>query len=128
PIDSIRAAWKPVVARLESLSNHTKRRIVLTEVGYKSTAGALRAPWEWDNDGEQDLELQRDAYQAMFEALWDKAWLGGVFLWKWHPRLVDGYGRAGKDFTPQGKPALDVVRSFYRRDAALTPPNAPSTR
>jgi hypothetical protein len=119
--DSIRAAWMPVVARLEKLSHCTHKPIVFTEVGYKSVAGSLREPWAWDEDGEQDLEIQRQAYEALFGAVWDRPWFGGTFIWKWHPRLAEGYGRAGNDFTPQGKPALDVLRRQYRQAAADQP-------
>ncbi len=117
-MDSIRAAWMPVVARLEKLAARTHKPIVFTEVGYKSVTGALREPWSWDDEGEQDLEIQRQAYEALFGVFWDRPWFGGTFIWKWHPHLRDGYGRAGNDFTPQGKPALAVLRRQYRQAAA----------
>jgi hypothetical protein len=113
PADSMRAAWRPVVERLGRLARRTGKPIVFTEVGYKSAAGAVRAPWSWDAAGDRDLEQQRDAYRVLFETWWDVPWFGGTFLWKWHPQLLDGYGRRERDFTPQGKPALEVVRAWY---------------
>ena len=95
-------------------------------MGYKSVSGSLAAPWKWDLDGVIDLDLQRDAYRATFERVWGQPWFGGTFLWKWHPdpnapaswwdrRRPDRHQR---DFTPQGKPALEVVREFYGQGRA----------
>ena len=122
--DEIRRAWTPIVARLEALSARAGKRIVFTEVGYKSQSASLAEPWKWDTDGAADPDLQRDAYEAMFESVWDQPWFGGTFLWKWHSWLgADGAPasrpwrapRVDRDFTPQGKPALEVIRTFYAR-------------
>jgi len=56
--------------------------------------------------------LQKLAFQAIFEALWDKEWLAGGFVWKWE--FENGAG--GKDnlkYTPQGKPALEAITKAY---------------
>jgi hypothetical protein len=116
--EEIRAAWGPIVARLGDLSKRTGRRIVFTEVGYRSLAGGLAEPWKWNTDGTVDLDLQRDAYREMFASIWDQPWFGGTFVWKWHPwlgSLEPAAARAQRDFTPQGKPALEAIRERYRR-------------
>ena len=123
-VAAIRAAWAPIVIRLEKLHLRTGRRVVFTEVGYKSLADSLSEPWRWDLDGTTDLALQRDAYQALFESMWEHPWFGGLFVWKWHSRLGDAApasGRFERDFTPQGKPALGVIRGFYRDRAERRP-------
>jgi len=117
-LEEIRAAWVPIVARLAALSKRTGRRVVFTEVGYRSLMGCLAEPWKWDTAGTVDLDVQRDAYQAMFASVWDQPWFGGTFVWKWHPRLGaagPAIGRALRDFTPQGKPALAAIRERYLR-------------
>ncbi len=122
-LGQLRDGWGPIVARLGALAHRTGKPIVFTEVGYKSVAGSVAAPWKWDFAGALDLDLQRDAYRAMFTSLWSQPWFRGTFLWKWHPdpaardswwrrRAPD---RIQRDFTPQGKPALEVVREFYSR-------------
>ncbi|HET7293467.1 MAG TPA: hypothetical protein VFM88_13660 [Vicinamibacteria bacterium] len=116
-VETIRRAWDPIVNRLEALHDRTGKPIVFTEVGYKSLRGSLAEPWRWGTDGEADYALQRDAYAAMFASVWERPWFGGAFIWKWHPDLgaptTPPLGRE-RDFTPQGKPALDVIRSYYR--------------
>jgi hypothetical protein len=112
--DEIRAAWRPWAARLEALARRTGKPVVFTEVGYRSLEGALHRPWDWDVQGDADPALQRDAYQALFETFWDAPWFGGTFVWKWHP-TVRRPERWARDFTPQGKPALEVLRAWYAR-------------
>ena len=115
--EAIRAAWDPIVARLAALHARTGKSIVFTEVGYKSLRDSLAEPWRWRTDGEADYALQRDAYEAMFASVWGRPWFGGAFIWKWHPSVgaptAPPEGRE-RDFTPQGKPALEVIRSYYR--------------
>jgi hypothetical protein len=108
----IAAAWVPVMKRLEALAKRTGKPIVFTEVGFKSHEGSLIEPWRWETDGAVDFDLQRDAYTAMFETFWRKSWFGGSFVWKWHPS-PRANGRDDRDFSPQGKPALSVIKAYY---------------
>jgi hypothetical protein len=108
----IEAAWTTVAATLASLSKRTGKAVVFTEVGFKSHEGSLKKPWEWETTGAIDFDLQRDAFAAMFETLWEKPWFAGVFVWKWHPAPRPN-GRDERDFTPQGKPALSVIKAYY---------------
>jgi hypothetical protein len=110
--EQLAAAWAPIAAKLEALSKRTGKPIAFTEVGFKSHAGALIEPWSWTTEGAVDLGLQRDAYAAMFETFWSKPWFDGTFIWKWHPHPRDSE-RSERDFTPQGKPALSVIRDYY---------------
>src|SRR5262245_5876280 len=108
----ILAAWTPIAKSLASLSKRVGKPVVFTEVGFKSHEGALKEPWRWEAEGAVSLDLQKEAYAAMFETFWRKPWFAGVFVWKWHPtpRLKS---RDDRDFTPQGKPALAVIRAYY---------------
>ena len=49
---------------------------------------------------------------AGFRSIPPWAWFGGVFVWKWHP-VMRGERRRDRDFTPQDKPALSVIKSYY---------------
>jgi hypothetical protein len=127
-ISEIRSAWAPAASKLETLARRTGKPIVFTEIGYKSVSGALIEPWKWDDGGSPDPGLQKDAYQAMFDVFWNRPWFAGTFIWKWHPyyKAAPVWGRmpgkfsnpSGSDFTPQGKPASDVLREVYgKRDS-----------
>jgi len=121
-VDEVRARWQSIAARLERLARRTGKPVVFTEVGYKSMVGGLREPWTWNTDGEPDTTQQRDAFAMLFETLWQRPWFAGTFVWKWHPYQRADAQRTARDFTPQGKPALEVIRAWYTapegRDAA----------
>jgi len=108
----IEAAWAPIAATLDALAKRTGKPIVFTEVGWKSHAGSLKQPWVWDTEGAVDFDLQRDAFAAMFETFWSRPWFGGTFVWKWHPSPPLA-ARVSRDFTPQGKPAMAVIKAYY---------------
>ena len=105
---------------LEAVSVRVGRPVLLTEVGYKSAAGAAHRPWEWHSDATYrvDLELQATVYDSLATVLGGAAgaeppWLKGVYFWLWYADL--GWGGPGNtDFTPRGKPAEGVVADWYR--------------
>lgn len=112
PREHLIGAWAPIKQRMAELSSSTGRRVAFTEIGYKSHAGATALPWRWEIEGPPDLELQRAAYEAAFEAFWREPWFAGFYWWKWRPNAQsdEDYER---DFTPQGKPAEEVMRRYY---------------
>lgn len=91
--------------------------VVITEIGFASRP----APWvdpHRDGRGEPADEIaQKRAYEAMFTAFYDQAWLRGIFLWKWPTFLEDG-GPGHSGFTPNGKAAQEVVARWFRKDKA----------
>jgi len=113
------ARWQSIAARLERLARRTGKPVVFTEVGYKSMVGSLREPWTWNTDGEPDTTQQRIAFTTLFETLWHRPWFAGMFVWKWHPHPRADAGRTARDFTPQGKPALEVIRAWYTAPEGL---------
>jgi hypothetical protein len=111
-VDRLTAAWYPIRRRLRDFSAQIGRRVVFTEIGYKSHTGATIQPWQWDAEGQIDTELQWAAYEAAFRAFWREPWFGGFYWWKWRP-LDRSDTDTERDFTPQGKPAEAVLRRYY---------------
>ncbi len=111
-IAELTAAWMPIKERMRQLSKTHQKPILLTEYGYRSTSGAAGNHWELD--GKQvNPNAQRKAYLALYDALWHQEWVAGGFAWKWHFK-TDAGGLNNSHYTPQGKPALDVIKSVYR--------------
>jgi hypothetical protein len=108
----IEAAWTSVMPTITALAKRTEKPIVFTEIGFKSHEGSLKEPWRWETQGAVDLALQKDAYAATFATFWPRQWFGGMFIWKWHA-VPRANGRDDRDFTPQGKPALSVIKAYY---------------
>ena len=110
-------AWQPIVQRLARLSKDTKKPILFTELGYRSADGAAWRQWEIARDAPANLDAQRVAYEAFFEAVWPQPWLAGVYPWKWYS--YPGHARRDdNDYEIENKPAAEVVRRFYSTSAS----------
>jgi len=112
------AAWKQPLRRIEAVQKRYKKPVLFTEIGYKTTPDAAIEPWAWPNRTavftEVDEQTQRLCYEAMFETFWGRPWFRGTFIWKWYPGLQpDGPARRHLDFTPQHKPAEQVMAHWY---------------
>jgi hypothetical protein len=112
PRSALVTAWKPVVARLAALAAAQKKPVLFTEIGYRSVRGAAWRQWEIQRDAAPDLDAQKNAYEAFFEAVWPQPWVAGAYPWKWFS--YPDHGRPeGNDYDIEGKPAEDVIRRVY---------------
>lgn len=116
PREAIDSRLSHYMEVLEGLHRRVARPIVFTEVGYRSAPDAEVRPHAWpEHDAEVRVSLatQRRAYEAFFESLRGRAFVRGVYVWKWFtdPETRD----EGPDgFSPRGKPAEAVLRAAYR--------------
>jgi Glycoside Hydrolase Family 113 len=111
-LEELRAAWKPYVASLASLSAKWQKPIILTEIGYRSLDGAARYPWDWQIQGKVDLQEQADCYQAALESIYNEPWFAGIYWWSWSPDPLEG-GPEDAGYTPHGKPAEEILRMWF---------------
>lgn len=107
-------AWQPLVARLGELSKKEQRPIVFTEIGYRSCDSAAWRQWEIPRHAQLNLDAQRDALAAFFEAVWPQPWLAGAYVWKWES-YPNHSGPKNDDYFIEHKPAADVVREHFTR-------------
>lgn len=111
--DDIAAGWKKHERLLENLSGKFKKQVLFTEYGYRGTDYALKEPWNSArNNAIPNHNLQARALKVLYEEIWDKNWFAGGFLWKWHQHENSG-GLENDRFTPQNKPAENVVKEYY---------------
>jgi len=106
--------WQSHLAALSALHEKHKRPILFTEIGYKSTTDSAIRPWEWlDYSSEDDKQLshatQANCYEAFFSTVWSQDWFAGAHLWQLRSDFQKGRGKSELDFTPQGKPAYEVI-------------------
>lgn len=107
-------AWEPIKRRLHNFQKRVNKPIVITELGYPSLDGANVYPWDETRSVAIDLEEQRRCYEAFARAFTHETWLSGVYFWIW-------FGPGGsfdRGFTPHGKPAENVIRSFYKQKSS----------
>lgn len=120
----LEGGWAPHLAAIERVHRATGKPIVFTEIGYKSVPDGAIRPWEWpearrsDTKARSDLPTQARAYEAFFRTFWDRPWFAGVYFWKWYPDPGRSESWQTLDFTPQNKPAQEVMSSWF----AGTPP------
>ncbi len=102
-----------VVQKVEAVAQRFERPVIFTEVGFPSLVGANRNPWDDSRRRPLSPELQARCYEAVFQAFYNKHWFQGMYWWKVE---TSGYG-GPKDGShiPWGKPAMDVLSSWYRR-------------
>ena len=119
-ITDICKSWRPHMQRLVKISEQYDRPILFSELGYKSTMDAAIAPWEWLNheDNYADeicMETQASCYEAFFRTFWNKPWFAGALLWQWRGNHVRAGGVENPDFTPQNKPAQEVISKWFSK-------------
>lgn len=106
----------PITEALFRLSRHLGKKIIFTEIGYRSIDGAGRNPADFRMEGARDDAEQAVLYQALVAALAQAPadWLAGIFFWQWPTEPVRD-GQAVPDpegFSPAGKPAQTVIEDW----------------
>ena len=135
-VEQLLAGWEDHIEDIEELAEKYGKRVVFTEIGYKSTKDAAIRPWEWPDRrsasySDTSNTTQAVCYEAMFQAFADKEWMDGFFIWKWHPsqfakspeeeaarlrRIAEWKAESPQiGFTPQDKPALKVMEKWFKR-------------
>ena len=113
-MEELRASWKPHKIQLKVLAAKENKQILFTEYGYRNTDYATKQPWDASRaETSVNNELQSDALMALYEEFWREDWFAGGFLWKWFHDNERAGGLQNNQFTPQNKPAIDVVKGFY---------------
>lgn len=115
--------WSRHHAELEQIANKFGKPVLFTELGYRSVEYAAEKPWVWASREEYghlqpDLRLQADLYHAYFESTWSKPWMAGSIFWLWEshgpPSARRRHRPKSLDFTPQNKPATEVMRDWFK--------------
>ncbi|NND05075.1 MAG: hypothetical protein HKN87_01735 [Saprospiraceae bacterium] len=116
-VDQLCIAWKPWIEKLDRFSRAQGKPILFTELGYKSTLDAAVEPWRWLSQADEQLaaspQTQANCYEAFFRSVWDTPWFAGVMFWQWQGAGHRSVGRMERDFTPQSKPAEEVMRTWF---------------
>ena len=115
--NELNASWKKLNKELSNYSSLMKKKIIFTEIGYRSVVQCVTRPWEAGDDGVYSQYAQLMAYTAMFENVWEEEWFEGLFLWKWHHNHNDFGKNENRRFTPQGKMAAQYLKEFWTKNS-----------
>jgi hypothetical protein len=115
----LQQSWHPHREALARLARATNRPVLFTEIGYRSAPSAAARPWQWPSRSERGTApadtLQARLYDAFFESLWARPWFAGAIIWKWRPDAPSRPDRHALGFSPQDKPAEQVLQRWYTR-------------
>ena len=115
-LEDLRKGWKRWKKDIQNLQQSVGIPVLFTEYGYRSMDYTARKPWLVDRNEEGvNLEAQANAKRAIFEEFWGEDWFAGGFVWKWFIHHSRAGGFTDNRFTPQNKPAQEVIRDYYRR-------------
>lgn len=115
-VEELVLGWEKYDDELEKLSVKYGKKIVFTEVGYKSVVGTSIRPWQWmDNDSVMSEEAQADCYRALFEFIKNKPYMEGIFIWKYFTDMNsrEESENIEKGFTPFKKEAEKIVSDYF---------------
>jgi hypothetical protein len=126
-VDAIMGAWKSVDQnQIDPLRQRYNKPVIFTEVGYRSVDGGHAQPWNHDMGGNYNADEQKNAYEAMFRYWNDRSYFAGIFLWDWNSD--PNYGGVGNtDYTPRGKPAENLMKTWFGASGTTPPPPTPTT-
>lgn len=114
-VEQLRLGWQKHKNKMNDLSEEKDRPIIFTEYGYRSMDYTAKKPWLVDrNTDNVNLVGQANAKKAIFEEFWSEDWFAGGYVWKWFIHHEKAGGGGDNRFTPQNKPAQDVIRDFYK--------------
>lgn len=112
-VADLRKAWNPHKVKIKYYADSLNTSVLFTEYGFRSRDFSADKPWESDRGGNINLDLQSNAYEALFEELWSEDYFAGGFLWKWFPDYEKVGGLENTGFTPQRKPVEKVIKKYY---------------
>jgi len=116
-VEELKEAWKPICKRLKACSQTHEKPILFTEWGYLSVDGCGWRNWELEQDIKSrniNQQAQANCMEAMLATFQQEDCWAGSFLWKWFPNMRGHEGYPERDYTPQGKLAEEVLRSWYK--------------
>lgn len=112
--EALAKSWSSHKKELETMAQRFARQVLFTEYGYRSVYYTGKEPWSADKvEGSVDLESQKNALEVLYNQFWNEYWFAGGFLWKWFHDHDKVGGENNNRFTPQNKPAEEVVKKYY---------------
>lgn len=111
----------------EALSRKVNKKVIFTEVGYKSIAPTAISPGTWpehlpDDARRYDERAQAEAFRAVFNDLAHRDFIAGAYIWKWFTDVdTDEEDQLG--FSPRHKSAARVIGAAFGGEPQSPPIN-----
>lgn len=108
--------WKSIKTDLKEYSIKYNKPVLFTEFGYRNIDYNGKEPWNDKENGSNNVTNQSNALQALYCNFWNESWFAGGFLWKWFPHHSEVGGAQDNQFTPQNKPAENIIKQVYGKE------------
>ena len=112
--NELQKGWKRWVDEMDEFYQQVQKPIIFPECGCSSADGAAIRPWEHLPSSDINLTLQENYYRALLSVFWNKEWFYGLYWWYWGTNVRMG-GKHERRFTPQNKPAQEVIKKWYAK-------------
>ena len=113
-VADLEKGWKPHKKEIQRIQQKFQKEVIFTEYGYRSVDFTGKKPWESNRvKGKVNFEAQKNATQAIYNQFWKEDWFAGGFLWKWFHNHERSGGENNNRFTPQNKPAEELIKKLY---------------
>ncbi len=112
-------AWKPIVREMRNFSSKMDVPILFTEYGYLSVDGCAGKTWELEKKVKSlaiNEEAQANAIEALYATFWKEDFWAGGFMWKWFPEGKGHEGYVERDYTPQNKKSIKVMKEWFEKE------------
>ena len=115
-VQELEIGWIPHKEEIIKIQKHFNKPILFTEFGYRSVDFNAVKPWDYSRvEGSVNLQAQVNGLQAIHNQFWKEDWFAGGFVWKWFHKHDEVGGKTNNRFTPQNKPAEDLIRKLYQQ-------------
>lgn len=108
----LRQNFQSVLKKVEQVQRRFNKPVLFTEIGFRSVEGPWKNPHAEADGRPYAPKDQERCYKIVFEGLADKDWCEGIFWWKW-PSYLEYRGNRNSSFTPNRKPAEQVVKKWF---------------
>jgi GTA TIM-barrel-like domain len=112
-VEELVKGWDKAFTAIKNFQSVQKIPVLFTEYGYRSVNNCAKEPWVADRKGTVNLNVQQNAYEALYRRFAPENWFAGGFIWKWHARDERAGGENNNDFTPQHKPVETVIKKWH---------------
>ena len=117
-VKDLKEAWIPIKHRIAEVAKKIKIPVIFTEYGYLSVDGCAGNSWELEQVIDKlsiNQQAQANAIEALMQTFWKEDWWAGGFIWKWFPKMQGHEGYPDKDYTPQGKLSLTILKLWFSK-------------
>ena len=117
-VETLKEGLKPHIDTLSEMSRRYGKKVLFTEMGYRSILNNHIEPWAWPKEWDiftkvHSEENQAMAYEALMSSVYGQKWFAGGFLWKFDFNEDDGPEALQRyNFYPDTKKPKRSSRSF----------------